>query len=62
MEAKDYIQLQTLLAKLEVAILKEYQHENMSEWMSERLTNLTKGIKLIRENIFFTIDEKGEEK
>lgn len=62
MEAKDYIQLQTLLAKLEVAILQEYQNENMSEWWSERLTNLQKGIKTIRENIFFKINVKGEEK
>lgn len=53
MEAEDYIQFQTLLAKLEVAIGKEYQQENMAEWWSERLTNLNKGIDLVRQNVFF---------
>lgn len=55
MEEHDYIQLQTLLAKLEIAIGKKYRHENMTVKWNQQLQALTSGIKTIRKNIFFEI-------
>jgi hypothetical protein len=53
MEEQDYIELQTLLAKLEVAIGEEYKQENMNEWWDKRLTRLQEGIYTVRKNVFF---------
>ena len=52
MEANDYIQLQTLLAKLEVVIGREYQNGNMSVKFNQELQALNQGIRTIRKNIF----------
>ena len=63
MEEQDYIQLHTLIAKLEVAIGKEFlYYENLSEEFKEDLENLRKGAELIKKNLFVKInaERRGE--
>ena len=63
MEGQDYIQLHTLIAKLEVEIDKEFlYYENLSEEFKEDLENLRKGAELIKKNLFVKInaERRGE--
>ena len=63
MEGQDYIQLHTLIAKLEVEIDKEFlYYENLSEEFKEDLENLRKGAELIKKNLYVKInaERRGE--
>lgn len=55
MNEQDYIELQTLLAKLEVAIGNEYKNSNgtIAKFWDKRLCALQQGIDMVRRNVFF---------
>lgn len=61
MNENDYIKLSELLAKLEVAIAKEFSDNNTECW-NKRLSALSKNINGVRKNMFFYIDKKEETK
>ena len=62
MEEDDYVQLQELLAKLEVAVAKEYLHyENLSETYLKQLKVLKQGAEMVRKNLILRVDYDKED-
>ena len=58
MEEHDYIQLQISLAKLEIAVGKEYKRHgdcNMSVALNQQLQALNQAVKTIRRNMFVEV-------
>ena len=57
MEEQDYIQLQTLLAKLEVVVAKEFvNYENLSDTYKKQLKVLQQGAEMVRKNLIVRIE------
>lgn len=59
MEEDEYIQLQTLLAKLRVNLLKEIAHPNLAQKYRDQDVKMIRSIDYLRKNT--TVIVKGDE-